>query len=76
MRLILMVGGVLVASLMLSGCVGGGYAFSDTYHGTIYENPVSPPPHPASRRQSRDQSRRYHARSIRHHRSIGYEFGL
>ena len=74
MRLISMVGGVLVASVMLSGCVGGGYAFSDTYQGTIYKDSV-PPPHAALKHPSSEQQSPYHMRSIRHHRSIAYEFG-
>lgn len=68
--------GCLVAGLgMLSGCVGGGYAFSDTYHGGIYEEPASPPSYAAPPQWAARRSSRYHARYLQHHREIAYRFG-
>ena len=83
---------ILAAGLgVLSGCVGGGYAYSDTYRGVVYDEPVYVAPRPVvpvvvERGPRRYQARRYLARDYRRderyrvryerdRRAVGYRYG-
>ena len=78
MRRTLIPGIVFAGLATLSGCVGGGYAFSDTYRGVIYEDAPPLPSHARShKRRSYEAgtSGTYSTRYVRRHRSVGYEYG-
>ncbi len=72
MRSSLALGGVFTCLVALSGCVGGGYAFSDTYQGVITEDPT--PVAARERQDDREEPRMKRERYVRHHRSIGYVY--